>query len=425
MGGLFAASGWGRRPLRWVQAALIGGWMTMGAAYGAEPLEAWPSVPPESAGLSEARLKAAWENLAARRTKAFLVVRGGRIVFERYAEDFGPNRKHYTASLAKALVGGLSLAIASADGRIAPDDRAARYIPAWQDDPIRSRITIRHLATHTSGIEDAEEDGLPHERLPGWKGAFWRQDQNPFLLARDEASVLFEPGTDYAYSNPGMAMLAYAVTAALEGTEHPDLRTLLRERLFRPLGIPDSAWSIGYERTFETEGLPLVPNWGGGGFTARATARIGQLLLQEGRWAGRELIAPQWVRRAITDAGMPRPPRSEAQPAPASGMGFYTNNDRVWENVPSDAFAGAGAGHQVMIVVPSLELVIVRYGGTLDRNGESLEFWGQIKAQVLDPVMAAFLDPAVVQEASVRGGATGRARPGDPLGPAGDDPPLG
>ena len=95
-------------------------------------------------------------------------------------------------------------------------------MPQWRDDPKRREITVRHLATHTSGIEDAEADGLPHDRLTGWKGDFWKRlppPHDPFTLARDSAPVLDAPGTRERYSNPGMAMLGYCVTASLRGRE--------------------------------------------------------------------------------------------------------------------------------------------------------------------------------------------------------------
>jgi len=177
------------------------------------------------------------------------------------------------------------------------------YVPQWKDDSGKSRITIRHLATHSSGIEDAEQHGLPHEELPGWKGAFWRRDPNPFVIARDKAPVVFEPGAAYAYSNPGMAMLAYAVTAGLR---------------------------IGYGTQYETDGMPLVANWGGGNYTARAVARVGRLMLRKGDWDGQRILSPEWVEAATAYAGTPLPDRSGDNPAPASGLGWWVNSDGVW-----------------------------------------------------------------------------------------------
>src|SRR5262249_53116912 len=139
----------------------------------AEPF-AWRIATPESQGMSGPKLDALRDALAAKKTTGFLVIRNDRIVSEWYAEGHGPARPHGTASLAKAVVGGLSLAVALTDRRIALDDRASVYIPEWRDDPRKSRITIRQLGSHTSGLADAEQDGLPHSKLTGWKGDFWK-----------------------------------------------------------------------------------------------------------------------------------------------------------------------------------------------------------------------------------------------------------
>src|SRR5207237_7314080 len=103
-------------------------------------------------GMSRAALDAWRDHLAERKTNALLVIRHDKIVYEWYAEGHGPEKKQGTASLAKAIVGGSSLMAALQDGRIKPDDLAAKYIPAWRSDPQKSRITIRQLATYNSGI---------------------------------------------------------------------------------------------------------------------------------------------------------------------------------------------------------------------------------------------------------------------------------
>jgi CubicO group peptidase (beta-lactamase class C family) len=209
----------------------------------------WVTASPESQGMDPSGLESAWAALKDRHTTALLVIRHDRIVFERYAPGYSRTTPHGTASLAKALVGGVGLMAAMGDGHIKPDDPAHLYVPRWRDDPKRRDITVRHLATHTSGIEDAEADGLPHDRLTGWKGDFWRRlppPLDPFTLARDRAPVLDDPGTKARYSNPGMAMLGYCVTASLRGTGDADLRSLLKHRVMGPLGVPDGEWSVGY-----------------------------------------------------------------------------------------------------------------------------------------------------------------------------------
>ena len=343
--------------------------------------------------MSSQKLDAARDVLSKKGTKTFLVIRNDRIVYEWYAPDFGPEKKHYTASMAKALVGGVSLMLALNDGLLSADDPACKYIPEWKEHPQKSKITIRHLATHSSGIEDAEQDGIGHFELPGWKGQFWKQDPDPFTVSRDEAPVIFEPGSQYAYSNPGMALLSYAITAALRGTEHTDIRTLLRQRIMKPIGVEDSDWSIGYGKTFEVNGLNLVANWGGGGYTARAVARVGRLMLRKGNWQGRQLVDSKWIEEVVKFAGTPLPNRPDGNPAPASGLGWWTNFDGVWSKVPRDAFAGAGAGNQVLLVVPSMNLIIVRNGSDLFDSSKGEEFWAGIEKYLFNPVMDAVVSP--------------------------------
>jgi CubicO group peptidase (beta-lactamase class C family) len=285
--------------------------------------------------------------------------------------------------LAKALVGGVSLMVAMGDGRIAPDDPAHRFAPHWRDDPKRKTITVRHLATHTSGIEDAEEDGLPHDRLTGWKGDFWKRlppPDDPFTLARDRAPVLDVPGTKERYSNPGMAMLGYCVTASLRGTDDADLRSLLKRRIMRPIGVPDAEWSMGYGTVTTVDGLPLVATWGGGGYSPNAVARVGRLVLHRGTWEGREVLDPTVVEKALKPSGLPG----------HSGLGWWVNTgpdgSRLWKSAPEDAFGGAGAGQQLLLVVPSLDLIVVRNGQQLD---PTLSFEEGLDRYVIAPVVRA------------------------------------
>ena len=284
------------------------------------------------------------------------------------------------------------------------DDYAWEYIPAWKDDPQKSKITIRHLATHSSGIEDAElsqqeraqalAEGRAltdhHMSLPGWKGAFWRKEPDPFSIALTQAPVVFPPGTGYAYSNPGMAALAYAVTASLRGAPQSDIHALLKERIMDPIGVPESDWSIGYGRPYEVDGMSLYANWGGGEYTARAVARVGRLMLRKGEWNRRQLVDPAWVDRVLSYAGTPLPDRPSGNPQPASGLCWWTNSDGVWPSLPRDAFAGAGAGNQVLLVVRCRDLIVVRNGELLGDPSEGEGFWGGLTKYLFTPLMDAF-----------------------------------
>jgi len=356
----------------------------------------WETATPESQGMSSEKLTTLREGLAARKTTGLLVIRNDKIVCEWYAPGQSAASKHGTASMAKAVVGGVSLAVAMTDGRISLDDRAAKFVPQWRDDPQKSRITIRQLGSHTSGIEDAEADNLPHEKLTGWKGDFWKRlapPRDPFTLARDAAPVLFDPGTKMQYSNPGIAMLTYTVTASLRDGPHKDIRTLLRERVMRPIGVPDEEWSIGYGQTPVVDGLPLAGSWGGGAYTARAVARVGRLMLREGDWEGRRLIGPDAVRQVTRDVGTPG----------NCGIGWWSNNDGSYPELPRDAFCGTGAGHQIVLVVPSLNLVAVRNGETIEAaGGEPNAYHVPLRRYLFGPLVNAIVRSVPVRASKER-----------------------
>lgn len=377
----------------------------------------WEYAQPESEGLSSQKLDSMIVNLAQRGTKKLLVIKNDKIILEWFATGFeDAAKKHYTASLVKSLVSGMSLLAVLDDDRMFLDEAACNFIPSWKDDKLKSKITIRQLADHTSGILDAQgtEDELRrlkaenlhhHFDLPGWRGSFWKQDNNPFVMARDSAPVVHEPGMTYRYSNPGMGMLNYAVTASLKGSKWNNIRDYLQDRIYEPIGINQDDYSIGYGQIFTTNDLQLVAGWGGGSITARAVAKIGRLMLHKGNWQGRQLIDSSNVEKVLRyeDTALPYPApedkvlrgyyRTELNSQPATTAGWYSNFDGVWANVPRDAFAGAGAGNQHLMVIPSLDMIIVRMGDNLVQENETDGFWLAAEKHVFNPIMDAIVAP--------------------------------
>jgi hypothetical protein len=166
-------------------------------------------------------------------------------------------------------------------------------------------------------------------------------------------------------------MLSYAVAAAYRGTPYTDLRVLLRDRLMRPIGAADEEWSIGYKKTYQVDGLPLVATWGGGNYTARAVARVGCLMLHDGKWDGKQVLSAEWVRHAKK----------------TGDCGWWLHG--IPKRLPQDAFLGAGAGMEVLIVVPSLDLVVVRNGRDLSDESD----WGGLATWLVNPLMDSIVKP--------------------------------
>ena len=231
---------------------------------------------------------------------AVLVVRDGRLAFERYfaGDDamwakplghvaFGPETLHDARSISKSVVG-ILVGVAHGEGAI-PDLDAplASFFPEHakgREADLAGR-TLRHALTMTAGLA---WDELTH---PYWDP---RNDENGMWSAGDplEYALSRKPvapvGARFAY-NGGMPTL---LAAAIERTTGKRLDRYAQEKLWCPLGVAQADW-VQHESgmPIAASGLRLLP---------RDMARFGQLMLDEGRLGGRALVPADYVRAALS-----------------------------------------------------------------------------------------------------------------------------
>jgi CubicO group peptidase (beta-lactamase class C family) len=340
---------------------------------------------PARQGFSASALEALWHRIDTGGTSAFLVARGGQLVFERYGPDAGPNQCRLLAAMSKSATAALVLLIALGDERLSLDDPASLYVRQWRDDPVKRVVTVRQLIAHSSGLDDVNFV----EKQSAWKQTYFEQADQRFRLAVTTAPFLFEPGTRYSYSGVGYYVLAYAAAVALSADgDRVDLKSLLTRRIMEPLGIPQHDWAISYARAYEWDGYRLYALGSGGCYTPRALARIGQLLLNRGRWQDRQLVAADWVDTMLSDLGSPGA-REIGMADPPTGIGVWLNSDGFWPSLPRDAAVGAGAGHQILLLVPSLDLIVVRLGEAFSQGEGEGAFWHALEPALFRPLMAA------------------------------------
>lgn len=345
----------------------------------------WDTAEPEQQRFSTSALDSLWQRIDTGGASAFLVVRGGQLIFERYGPDAGPNGLRDIAALGKSVTAALVLLIALSDGRLSLDDPVSRYVRQWRDDPVKRVITVRQLIAHSSGLDDV--NFLRDQSA--WKQAYFEHADQRFRRAVTKTPVLYEPGTRYSYSGIGYYVLAYvAAVACSESSGHVDLKSLLARRIMHPLGIPQHDWVISYHEAYEWDGYRLYALGSGGAYTPRALATIGQLLLNRGQWQGRRLLDARWVDAMLADLGSPQA-RQPGAADPPTGIGVWLNSDGFWPSLPRDAAVGAGAGHQVLLVVPSLGLVVVRLGHALGKDEWEGDFWRALEPALFRPLMAA------------------------------------
>lgn len=343
-------------PLRIARLAL-GAMFVLGlaGAPGRVPAADWPTATAAEAGLAAdlaARLDAALEDEANDGLHAVVLVRDGRIVYERYLEGddelygrrksgvvFGPDLLHDVRSISKSVVS-LLYGIALADGTVPPPD--APVLPAFPEyadlaeEPGRAAITVHELLAMTMGTEWDEE--LPYSDPKNSEIAMNRApDSLRYVLDRP---LVAEPGTRWTY-NGGATEVAAALIARGNGG---DFLAFAEERLFAPLGITEYRWITDYyDRPHAASGLRLRP---------RDTARIGQLVLDGGVWNGERIVPAGWIETAT---------------AVHAEAGYGCDYGYQWWLCPLESgqrlVEAAGWGGQELLILPELDLVLVVNAG--------------------------------------------------------------
>ena len=262
--------------------------------------DGWAVGEPGDAGLDPARLTAAANRI--RRgdlgaTHSLLVVRRGRLVVEEYFQGSGPDDVHTQQSVTKSVT---SLLVGAAVDRgliRSEGERVLDFFPEHADlrgaDARRDAMTLADLLTMRTGLAWSEEpyEGSDLQHLNDSRGDWVR-----FVLDRPMREA---PGTRWQYNSGGTIVLAGAPRRAAGNVVE-----FARRALFEPLGIRGERWVLS-----PYDGLPHT----GGGLQLRARdmARLGELVLRDGRAGERQVISAEWMRdsarRAAGPIAWPRP----------------------------------------------------------------------------------------------------------------------
>jgi CubicO group peptidase (beta-lactamase class C family) len=292
-----------------------------------------------------------------KRNFAAVVIRNGHIVLEVERGNSARTDTRRVASVSKAVCATV-LAIASERSRqgLTPvkmsfDDPAFQFIPWAQplSDPRKSRITVRQLLNHTSGL-CPEATGAPNDGT--WE----------YVLGHtgDErtARLAFDPGTASGYSSHA---LHHASLVCEHVTGRPYDQFAI-ESLFQPLGI--ERWWFQFYNGDAAHGRH--PSHGLG-LSARDLARVAYCLLREGRWGDRQVVPRWFVQETAGPTHAVRTPELRFKlPAGTFSHGWELPALRgeKGRGIPPDARFKPGSGGQLIAFVPSLDLVVTRQTGS-------------------------------------------------------------
>jgi CubicO group peptidase (beta-lactamase class C family) len=271
---------------------------------------------------------------------AFLVVHRDKIVAERYWG--GCNQRSWTTSMSMAkTVVALLIGIALEEKRIqSVDESAATYLPEWSDEA-RKKITIKHLLQMSSGLRDAGE----YDDLFSDQSYLALGTDSPYVVINAAADK--EPGTEFHYNNINAAALGLILERAT-GRRYAEY---LSERLWKPLGASDAA--IWLDRRGG-----MAKAFGGIFATPEDWARIGLLILHEGKADGKQIVPRDWIRQMITSS----PSEVDYGYQVWLGNGGIRSEDRDEPFLAKDIIYLDGKYKQRVYIIPSENLVIVRLG---------------------------------------------------------------
>lgn len=295
-----------------------------------------------------------------RNTQAVVIVLGNRVIAEKYAEGFNKDTPMLGWSMSKSVVNTL-VGILVKDEVLNPDQPAP--VDAWKQkgDP-RGNITLDMLLRMSSGLRFEEVYGPFKDATSMLYTSYSMAD---YAAAKP---LEFKPDTHWNYSGGTTNIIARIISDKVGGSL-ADTTQFSNERLFHKINV--------YSAVIEPDasGVPVGSSYMFA--TARDWARYGLFLKNDGVWDGERILPQGWM--AYSTRPTPKAPKGEY------GAQFWLNSgdrdnpeDRRFPSLPRDLYYCGGFNGQIVAVIPSWDLVVVRLGVTHDDSWNRETFIRQV-----------------------------------------------
>lgn len=273
-------------------------------------------------------------------TTGVAIVKGGSLIMERYAGGLTAQSPVKGFSMSKSFVNALAGTLYD-QGMLDLDQPLA--FDEWQGTDLDS-ITFRHLAHMSSGLKYVERAiGKDNDQ-----GLLLYSEQQPFDFMSGKPFVA-APGEKYNYSS-GDNMIAARGLQNIIGDVQSTYNHY-QQSLFHKVDITTALIEhAGDGYMVAPESLMMsVRDW----------ARFGLLYKNNGRWRGEQVLSQEWLDYSLTPAAT----------EPSYGAFIWLNTGQwFFEDLPEDTFAFVGALERYVVVIPSLDIVVVRIGFSHDKD---------------------------------------------------------
>ncbi len=253
----------------------------------------------------------------------------GKVLAEHYWRE---QYRECIFSVSKSFTS-MALGFALEEGLLSLDDKIAvlfeEKLPPHPDEKL-SRLTVRQSMVMANG----------HAECPIFKARVENPTCEDWLADILSQPLAYEPGTHFLYSN----ISSYFVSAAIQKKTGQTLCEYLTPRLFAPLHIFNPQW----------ESCPNGINLGASGLylTTAELSRFGQLLLDEGRFEGKQVVPADYIKLASSNL-MDNNNGSTNDPEAISGYGL-----QFWRNTIPNSYRADGKYGQYIVVLPDYDAVV-------------------------------------------------------------------
>ena len=274
---------------------------------------------------------------------AFLVIKDSELVYEKYWKNHDENSLTNSFSVAKTFVA-LLVGIAIDEGKIKSlDEPVGNYLPEYNNHP---ELKIKHLLNMSSGINFDEDYKSPFGHMAK---AYYGTD---LYELNSDYQVTETPGKTWRYLGGNTLILSFV----LEKATGKSIAEYMSEKIWQPIGAKNTAlWNLDSENGREKAYCCFYSN-------ARDFARIGQLLINKGKWNGQTIISEAFLKQAMNGA-------QGLKDANGKLVDFYGYQLWIAEYKNKKVYYARGILGQYIITIPEKRLVIVRLG---NKRGENL-----------------------------------------------------
>jgi len=318
-----------------------------------------PVSTPEAEGVSSAGILKFLDAIEKGQNElhSFVILRHGKVISQGWWSPYRKDLKHVMFSVSKSFTS-VGVGIAIAENKLRLSDKVVSFFPQSRPDTLSmymKAMTVQDLLKMSTGMNT---DPLFNVRgSTDWPKAFM------------SATIEKKPGSVFKYNN----MATFMLSAIVQKATGQKLLDYLKPRLFEPLGIKNFTWDETREGyTFGAIGLKIQ---------SEDMAKFGQMLLQKGKWNGKQIVPQSWVEEATSfQINSTDPGNTVAKEFNDWQQGYGYQFWRCRNN----GYRADGLGGQFIIVLPEKDAVVVLTAAATNTQEELNLVWDNLLPAMQD-----------------------------------------